>query len=262
MNSILPLNRLSRRRLLEVLAAGAVIAPLVGACSENVATGRQQLVLVSDEMLAQLSEQAWRDLQRQTPRVGDTRVQQRLEAIGRGVADASGLTNVNWEFVAFESHEVNAFVLPGGKVGFFRGLIELAASDGEIAAVMGHEVGHVAARHAAERLSQQLIVSAGVQAAQVVLSEEMGEHADEAAAALGLGLMYGVVLPYSRAHELEADRLGVDVMRNAGYSPHDAVSFWRRMSADSIGGGQTLAWLSTHPTNDERLRVLEQLAST
>lgn len=261
MISILPLNCLPRRRFLEVLAAGAVLAPL-GACSENAATGRRQLVLVSDEMLAQLSEQAWRDLQAQTPRVNDARMQRRLEAIGQGVADASGLTNVNWEFVAFESPEVNAFVLPGGKVGFFRGLIDVAASDGEIAAVMGHEVGHVAARHAAERLSQQLAVSAGVRAAQVLLSEEMGEHADEAAAALGLGLMYGVILPYSRQHELEADRLGVDVMRSAGYAPSDAVSFWRRLTTDSASGAQPLAWLSTHPTNDERLRVLEQLAAT
>ncbi|ANP45693.1 M48 family metallopeptidase [Candidatus Viadribacter manganicus] len=251
------LNSLPRRRLLQVLGAGAVLAPL-GACSENLATGRRQLVLVSDEMLAQLSHQAWLDLQAQTPRVEDERIQQRLGAIGRAIADASGLTNVNWEFVAFESAEVNAFVLPGGKVGFFRGLIDLAASDGEIAAVMGHEIGHVAARHAAERLSQQLAVSVGVRAAQVLLSEEMGEHADEAAAALGLGLMYGVVLPYSRQHELEADRLGVDVMRSAGYAPADAVSFWRRMSADNAA--QPLAWLSTHPTNEERLVALEQLA--
>ncbi len=259
MNLIRPLSRLSRRRLLEVLAAGAVLAPL-GACSENAATGRRQFVIVSDEMLAQLSEQAWQDLLAQTPRVDDARVQRRLEAIGQSVADASGLADVNWEFVAFESPEVNAFVLPGGKVGFFRGLLELAGSDGEIAAVMGHEVGHVAARHAAERLSQQLALSVGVRAAQVLLSEEMGQHADEAAAALGMGLMYGVILPYSRAHELEADRLGVGVMRDAGYAPSDALAFWRRLAADSAGRAQPLAWLSTHPTNDERIIALEALA--
>ncbi|MBY0564058.1 MAG: M48 family metallopeptidase [Hyphomonadaceae bacterium] len=258
--SLVPLNRVSRRRLLEVLAAGAVLAPL-GACSENAATGRRQFVLVSDEMLEQLSQQAWAELMTQTPRVSDSGVQRRLEAIGQRVADASGLQNVNWEFVAFDSPEVNAFVLPGGKVGFFKGLIDLAESDGEIAAVMGHEVGHVAARHAAERLSQQLAVSVGVQAASILLEEEMGQHADEAAAALGMGLMYGVILPYSRAHELEADRLGVDVMSRAGYQGRDAVSFWRRMM-EAIGAqGEPLPWLSTHPATEERLRVLEELTS-
>lgn len=260
MHSIRPFSRLSRRRVLEVLAAGAVLAPL-GACSENAATGRRQFVLVSDEMLEQLSQQAWADLLAQTPRVGDSAMQRRLEAIGQRVAEASNLQNVNWEFVAFDSPEVNAFVLPGGKVGFFKGLIDMAESDGEIAAVMGHEVGHVAARHAAERLSQQLAVSVGVQAASILLEEEMGQHADEAAAALGLGLMYGVILPYSRSHELEADRLGVDVMSRAGYDGRHAVSFWRRMTDMIAAQGEPLPWLSTHPPSGERLRALEALTS-
>lgn len=114
-------------------------------------------------------------------------------------------------------------------------------------------------RGMARRRSQQLAVSVGVRAAQVLLSEEMGEHADEAAAALGLGLMYGVVLPYSRTHELEADRLGVEVMRSAGYEPRDAVSFWQRLTARSASSTQPMAWLSTHPTDEERLRALKHL---
>lgn len=247
----------TRRDLLAALSGSVVLA----ACSENEATGRRQFVIVSDEMLEELSAQAWRDLIAQTPRVEDQRTQRRLEIIGRKVADASGLQNVNWEFVAFDSPEVNAFVLPGGKVGFFKGLIDLAAHDGEIAAVMGHEVGHVAARHAAERLSQQLAVSVGVQAAQLLLSEDLGEHADTAAAALGMGLMYGVILPYSRAHELEADRLGVQVMTTAGYDGRDAVSFWTRLMQSSAQRAEPLAWLSTHPATEERLRELQTLTS-
>lgn len=252
---IAPLH--SRRRLLLALAGGAAIA----ACSENSATGRRQFVIVSDDMLAELSRQAWSNALAQTPRVTDYRMQRRLEAIGQRVAGASAHNSLDWEFVAFDSPEVNAFVLPGGKVGFFRGLIERAANDAEIAAVMGHEVGHVSARHAAERVSQQLAVSLGVRAASALMSEELGQHADEAAAALGMGLMYGVILPYSRAHELEADRLGVNVMRQAGYEGSAAVTFWRRMMEDSAGRPEPLAWMSTHPATADRLRALEALAA-
>lgn len=244
--------------MLTALTGGAV---LLAGCSENAATGRRQFVIVSDEMLAELSAQAWRDLTVQTPRVEDSSVQRRLERIGQKVADASGLQDVAWEFVAFDSPDVNAFVLPGGKVGFFKGLLDAAGGDGEIAAVMGHEVGHVAARHAAERLSQQLALSVGLQAASILLEEEMGQHADEAAAALGLGLMYGIILPYSRAHELEADRLGASMMGGAGFDGRDAVSFWRRMMADSAGRAEPLAWLSTHPATEDRLAALEALVA-
>lgn len=251
---------LHRRALIGALAAGAALAPLQ-ACSENPATGRRQFVIVSDEMLANLAAQTWAQVRAQTPVADDARLQARLRGIGARVAERAGLTGLDWEFVAFDSAEINAFVLPGGKVGFFRGLIDFAASDDEIAAVMGHEIGHVAARHAAERVSQQLAVQAGVQAAALALSEDLGDFADEAAAALGAGLTYGVILPYSRRHELEADRLGVDYMKAAGYAPGGAVSFWRRMLATSETRGAPLAWLSTHPAHEERLAALEALAA-
>jgi predicted Zn-dependent protease len=243
----------SRRGLLLALAGGAMIA----ACSENSATGRRQLMVVSDEMLASMSASAWEDLKAKTPIWSDAAAQDRLRRIGERIADATGLSGQSWEFIAFDSPEVNAFVLPGGRVGFFRGLLDLAQSDDEIAAVMGHEGGHVTARHAAERMSQQMAVQAGVALAQIALQGEFGENADEIAGVLGMGALYGVILPYSRQHEFEADRLGVSLMAKAGYDPQGAADFWRRMAADSAGGPQPLALLSTHPANDERLAVLE-----
>jgi predicted Zn-dependent protease len=247
--------RLTRRTLFPALAGGALIAAAPG-CSENTVTGRNQLMLVSDAQLEKMSAQMWQEMKVKAPPPADAGVQKRLETIGRKVADASGQGQLNWEFVAFDSAEINAFVLPGGKVGFYTGLMNLAGSDDEIAAVMGHEAGHVTARHAAERMSQQMAVQAGVQLATIALSGEFGANADDIAGVLGLGLMYGVVMPYSRRHELEADRLGVNLASQAGYDPNGAPIFWQRMIALNAERPQPLAWLSTHPADDVRLAAL------
>ncbi len=243
----------SRRDLLKVLSAGV----LVGACSENPATGRRQLSLVSDETLAALGREAWADALARMPRVDDRGMHARLERIGQALAARSSAP-AEWEFAVFDSAEVNAFVLPGGKVGFFRGLMESAQSDDEIAAVMGHEIGHIEARHSNERMSQQLALEIGVSLAAAALSEEYGQNAEAIAGALGAGVLYGVVLPYSRLQELEADRLGLGLMRNASFDPQGALSFWRRMSGDGV---DAIEWMSTHPADARRLEALAALVS-
>ncbi len=241
--------------MLAILGLGATF----GACSENPNTGRSQLIVVSDEMLADLSDQTWIEIKRTVPLSTDQHSQARLRAIGEKMIGGANLQNLDWEFVVFESPEINALVLPGGKIGFYRGLIDIIANDGEIAAVLGHELGHVLGRHAAERVSQQEAVRLGVAVASLALAEDLGEHADEAAAALGAGLTDGVILPYSRAHELEADRVGVDLMQTARFGPADAVRFWERMVAANAAGAAPLAWLSTHPANQDRLEALRAL---
>lgn len=210
-------------------------------------------MLVSDEVLTGLGAEAWRDALARMPRVADPAMQRRLTSIGERVAVVSNMPNYEWDFVVFDSPAINAFVLPGGKVGFFRGLMEAAASDDEIAAVMGHEVAHVAARHAAERLSQQMALELGVSLASAALAEEYGQNAHVIAGALGAGALYGVMLPYSRMQELEADTFGVTLMRGAGFDPAGALSFWRRMMD---GREQAIEWLSTHPTDARRLEAL------
>ncbi len=249
---------LDRRALVQLGLAGG-LGGLLAACSENPATGRRQLVVISDDMLARMAAQSWADILASTPRSGDAAAQRRLSQVGARIADAAGLSNLDWQFVVFDSPEINAFVLPGGKVGCYRGLMDLAGSTGEIAAVIGHEVGHVMGRHAAERTSQQLAVQMSVTAASWFLSEDLGGNADVVAAALGAGLVYGLVLPYSRAHELEADRLGVDLMRRAAFEPGEAVRFWERMVSIQKSAGQPLAWMSTHPAGEERLAALRNL---
>lgn len=246
--------RMSRRGLLGALAAGLALA----ACTRNPTTGREQFLLVSDEQLAGLADQAWSELSAQTPRLRDSAAQARVARIGAEVARASGRDDLDWEYAVFDRPEVNAFVLPNGKVAVFRGLLATVRSDDELAAVMGHEVGHVVVRHAAERVSQELAIQAGVSLAQVLLSESAGEWSDEIAAALGMGAVYGVVLPYSRRHELEADAVGVDLMARAGHDPSAALRFWERRIAEAEGA-QPPEFLSTHPADQTRLAALREV---
>ena len=242
----------SRRGFLGLAAAAALCA-----CTDNAETGRSQLVLVSDGQLGQMADAAWTELTARIPRVRDPAVHARLARIGAPLAEASGRDDLDWEFVVFDSPEFNAFVLPNGKVGFFRGLLDFARDDSEVGAVLGHEVGHIIARHPAERISQELAVQAGVGLAQVLLSGEDGRYAGEIAGALGMGAVYGLILPYSRRHELEADRLGVDLMRGTDLDPTAALRFWTRMIARQADQPRPIEALSTHPADARRLAELE-----
>lgn len=247
---------LDRRSLLAALASGAFVV----ACDNNPELGRSQFAIVPDEQVAEMADQAWADLLAQAPQVRDPALAGRLDQVGRRVAGVSGREALAWEFVVFDRPEVNAFVLPNGKVAAFRGLMELARDDDELAGVIGHEVGHVLARHPAERLSQQLAVELGVAAVQLALSGgEYGEHASEIAGALGMGALYGVILPYSRAHELEADRLGVTLAARAGFDPAGALRFFERMAEVSDRRDQPPEVLSTHPADSTRLTALREV---
>jgi predicted Zn-dependent protease len=214
-------------------------------------------VFVDDAQLAGFADQAWADVVAKVPPVRDPAAHARLARIGRPLVEAAGRTDLRWTFTVLDSPELNAFVLPNGRVGFFRGLLELARSDDEVASVLGHEVGHVLARHAAERMSQDVAVRAGVSIAQLLISDQAGEWTDEIGAALGAGATLGVILPYSRKHELEADRIGVDLMRKAGKDPAAAIRFWERMTAQSEGRPRPPEVISTHPADARRLEALK-----
>lgn len=245
----------NRRGVLVLLAGGLALA----ACSENAATGRSQFAVVPDEALGDMADQAWADLIRQTPRSADQALKARLEHVGWRIVEAAGRPDLDWEFVVFERPEINAFVLPNGKVGVFRGLMAFAADDDELAGVLGHEVGHILARHPAERMSQQLAVELGINVLQAILANgDYAEHAGEIAGALGMGAVYGVILPYSRGHELEADRLGVDLAQRAGLDPSGSVRFFERMAQKGAGQAQPPEVLSTHPADGPRLAALRE----
>jgi predicted Zn-dependent protease len=250
---------MSRRRFLMGAAAGTGTL-LVAGCSTNPLTGREQLMLVSDEQLAQMSFSTWQQVQRKYPRGGTAAQRQAVTRVGRDMVDASGLGGTrDWQFEVFEGPS-NAFVLPGGQVAVFTGILEDFENDAQMAAVVGHEVGHVAGRHSAERVSQNLLASAAVGGASAILAG-MGTDSrvtQIAIGALGAGATFGILLPYSRKHELEADRLGVEYMARQGYDPREAREFWVDRIEEREDEGPP-EFMSTHPADETRIAQIERL---
>ena len=242
---------MSRRQLVIGLAAGTVVA-----CETNPVTGRSQLMLVSDGQLAQMSAGAWDDVKAQETVSRDPALNAQLQRVGGSIANAAGMGNQTWDYAVFDSDTKNAFVLPGRQVAAYRGIMELADNDAQLATVLGHETAHVTARHAAERYSQQMAVAAGTTLAAVALNESDSKYKGEIAAVLGAGVTFGIILPYSRLQELEADRVGVDYMARAGYPTQEAIHFWEKMAAE--GGSRQPEFLSTHPAPETRIDALRQ----
>jgi predicted Zn-dependent protease len=236
---------LARRQALVLLAGAA--APLTGCAS-----------LVPEEQERQLGEQAFSEMRQEMPRSDNPAYQLVLERVGERIVRASeaDVPAERWDFVVFESDQLNAFALPGGNVGVFEGMMRLVDSDDELAAVVGHEVGHVLARHAAQRIGTQQISQLGIGVAAAALGA--GGYADPrtAQALLGAGAQYGILLPFSRGQELEADRIGMVLMARAGYDPEAAIDFWRKMQA--AGGAKPPAFLSTHPADEQRIARLRE----
>lgn len=233
------------------------------ACTTVPETGRRQLILVSPEQEAQMGLQAFADVRAKEKVSNDPKYNEQVRRIGERIAASVGrdLPNAQWEFVVFESDQVNAFALPGGKVGVYTGLIKLAQSDDELACVMGHEIAHVTSRHGAERTTQNM-AAAGLAAAGTAYMEM--KNVDPAKRNLilgGYGLVAtgGVLLPYSRLHETEADSIGVRFAAGAGYDPRAAVTFWQRMAKASAGKSKPPELMSTHPSDESRIANLQRL---
>lgn len=246
--------RMDRRQIMMGIAAGSIVA--FTGCAYNEQLGRNQLMLVSDGQMASLSSRAWSDMKKKQKISRNPKYNNRLRSVGKKITTAANMQNMNWEYVAFESKQKNAFVLPGGKVGFYTGMMDFLDNDAQLAAIMGHEVGHVRARHGAERYSQGLASQVGMTAAQVAVAASDVSYGAPLVQALGLGLQFGVLLPYSRSHELEADSIGLNYMTKAGYNPHQSVALWQKMASE--GGSRPPEFMSTHPDPTTRIAALRQ----
>jgi predicted Zn-dependent protease len=165
------------------------------------------------------------------------------------------LKDYKWEFNLIESPEINAWCMPGGKVVVYTGILPITQNEGGLAVVMGHEIAHAIAKHGDERMSQGLVTSLGGLALDTALKDKPEQTKQLWMTAYGVGAQFGVMLPYSRLHESEADHLGLIFMALAGYDPHIAVDFWQRMAKQ--GGAKPPEFVSTHPSDEKRIREIQ-----
>jgi len=238
-----------------VRRAWLVLFVSVIACSAVPYTRRSQLILVSEEEEAKLGAQAFQEVLKKS------RVDQRpalnrpVREVGERVARVANRPDYRWSFVVLDDpKQQNAFCLPGGKVGVYSGLFPIAQTTTGLAVVMGHEIAHAVARHGAERMSQQLAAQAGGSLLGGLLGP--GKSSSLLLAAYGVGTQVGVLLPYSRTQESEADHIGLLLMAQAGYDPHGALAFWGRMERASKSGSPP-EFLSTHPSHGTREQQIE-----
>ncbi|SDH00100.1 Peptidase family M48 [Vibrio xiamenensis] len=242
--------------------AGMMLLSLT-ACTSS-PTGRNQLILFSDADMNNLGAQSFEQMKIQQKVATDPKVNQYVQCVAKRITDNvpanKGFTR--WEVVVFDSEQVNAFALPGGKIGVFTGLLDVAKNQHQLATVIGHEVAHVLADHSNERLSQSQIANTGLQITNVALgASSYSQYSDVTMAALGLGVQYGVILPYGRSQESEADVLGLELMAKAGFDPRQSIELWRNMSA-AANGAEPPELLSTHPSHQTRISDLNQKIST
>jgi predicted Zn-dependent protease len=262
--------KMSRRGILKGLAAGTIV-PIVTGCSTNPVTGKSQLILpgFDQSSLAAMSSAAWSDMKKQTPQTGDSRLRGRVlnvwdkTAKGRVGAlkkvynqETSYVAN-EWEVAVFDTDDVNAFVMPGQQVGVYRGITELTENDDQLGSILGHEAGHIDGRHSAARASAQMATQVAMVAGQIAIaqSDELRQYGSQIAALGGAALQFGVLLPFSREHELEADKLGVDYMHEAGYDVTQAPRLWELMDKRSAGK-RPPEFMSTHPDPGRRRQEL------
>ncbi len=236
------------------IAVCAVIISLVG-CSTS-STGRKQIMLMSDSDLNKMGIASFEDMKKQIP----ISSHKETNAFVQCVADAITV-NVpksahagEWEVVVFDSAQVNAFALPGGKIGVYTGILNVTENQDQLAAIMGHEVGHVIEHHSNERLSASKVSQMGMAAAAIALGASNSENKGLWMAGLGVGLQYGVIMPYGRSHESEADIVGQDLMARSGFKPDQSIRLWENMA--KLSKDAPPEFMSTHPSNQTRIEQL------
>lgn len=258
-------------RVRQLMTTGIMVCVLLGinGCETNPYTGRQQLLMTSVAEEMQMGTQAYAQV-KSDPKIRQSQDPREIEPVRRVAAriiEAAKRSKYGemaqqfqWEVTVIkEDKTLNAFALPGGKIAVYTGIFSVAKTEAGLAAVMGHEVVHALARHGAERMSQGQLTNAALQAAGAAVgaSGGGGMMSQAAMAALGVGAQVGVLLPFSRQHESEADYIGILLAADAGYDPRESVHLWERMEQHS-GGGAPAEFLSTHPGHETRIEQLKQ----
>lgn len=246
----------------------ALILTLVFSCQEVPLTGRSQFTPLPESQILSLSFQNYNQVLKQNQLSNDQEDVRMIRSVGQKLSNSvenyfrqnnlsDRIDGFKWEFNLIKDDDmVNAWCMPGGKVAFYTGILPICQDENGIATVMSHEIAHAVAKHGNERMAQQLAVQLGGTALSVALSEQPETTQRLALSAFGLGAQFGVLLPYSRQHELEADELGIYFMAMAGYDTSEATDFWQRMAEQ--GGERPPEFLSTHPAPENRIRNIRE----
>lgn len=244
-----------RFRLLGLLFLGLGVA----ACSTTM-TGRRQLTLIDDARMDEMGLAAFASLKQQGELSQDVMVNGYVQCVATAILEVippgAGPKDGKWEALVFEDPTPNAFALPGGKIGVHTGMLDVATTPGQLAAVLGHEVGHVLLRHGNERMSQSILADTAISASSAAAGAAAPEYQKLIVGGLGVGAQYGVLLPFSRKHEVEADQVGQTFMAQAGFYPVEAITLWQRMA--ELGNEAPEQWQSTHPSDETRIARLQR----
>jgi len=246
-----------------------IILLLLASCGSVPLTGRKQILLVSDAELLTASLTQYEAYMNTATKSTDRTKSTMVERVGKKIAAATEaylrqngmekeIANFQWDFNLIKDESVNAFCMPGGKIVVFEGLLPLVSNEDELAVVIGHEVAHAVAKHSNERMSQEILAQYGASILDMALSTRTAAMQQVGSTVFGLGTQLGVMLPYSRKHEYEADYLGLVFMTIAGYNPNNALTFWQKMSNLSSNDNSS-DFLSTHPSDSKRIAEIQKV---
>lgn len=246
---------------------------VIGACSKVPISGRKQMNLLPESELVGMGKSAYAEALAANPPINGTPEANMVKTVGQRIADGATrylemknmkdrVAGYQWEYNLLNSPQINAWCLPGGKIAVYSGILPVTQTEAGLATVMSHEVAHAIARHGNERMSQGLLAQAGGMALDVYLSQNPTKSADIFRQVYGVGANVGVLLPYGRLQESEADKLGLVFMAMAGYNPQEAVTFWERMRAANKGNGAPPEFLSTHPSDETRIADIKKYLPT
>lgn len=249
-------KKMLNKKFLSLLGVLFLFASLVIACYKAPVTGRNQLILISPAEEKQMGALAFQEIVKDENISNNSRYNNLVERVGNRIAKVSHEPNLDWEYKVIDDDKtINAFALPGGKVGVYTGILKVAQTEAGLATVMAHEVAHATARHGGERVTTGILAQLGQAALSVALRNNDPAVVNSVMQAYGVGVNVGAVLPFSRGQETEADRIGLIYMAKAGYDPREAVKFWQRMDEASKGQSPP-EFLSTHPGHQTRVSNL------
>ncbi|MBU3015177.1 M48 family metallopeptidase [Poseidonibacter lekithochrous] len=244
------------KQLRNIILVITTLFIIAGCTHKTPYTNRSQMIFMSSEEELALGEQSYKQALSQAKVVNNTYDSKRVKAIGEKIAAAANRPDFKWEFNLVENTAMNAFCLPGGKVVVYTGILKAAKNDAQLATVMSHEVAHALARHGAERVSSSKIQQGIQLLGNVVLATTAPEFTNTFNQAYGIGTELGVMLPYGRLQESEADEIGIYLMAKAGYNPYEALNFWKNMSD---GKESTNEFFSTHPSSETRIEDIKNV---